>query len=308
VKTLVSAVIPAFNAAAVLPDAIESVLAQTHEPLECIVVDDGSTDATAAVARRYEPRVRVIEVENGGVAAARNRGLAAATGGYVGFLDADDAWAPRKVERLLAALQGSPRAGLAYCTLQQVDERLRPLGRVRVPDPGQVAHNALLAEGPVISAIFGLMPVPLLRELGGFDEWLSTGADTDLTCKIAREREIVGVDEPLTLWRQHDGQMHRDPDLLRDDHLVILHRYLEGERPLAEYVPLRDRAYANLYLMLAIAYQREGRRRDFGRYLARALRRDPGRVAQRLAELTLERKLRPAWRRLRAAAPSPRPV
>jgi glycosyltransferase involved in cell wall biosynthesis len=290
---LVSAVIPAYNAEATLGTAIESVLAQTHQPIECIVVDDGSTDATATVAHRYEPQVKVLEVKNGGVAAARNGGVEVARGEYVGFLDADDAWAPTKVERLLARLRESPGAGLAYCSLQMVDDEMQPLGVVRVPDPGDVARNALLAEGPVITAIFGLVPTTVLKAAGGFDERLSTGADTDLTCKIARAHEIVGIDEPLTLWRQHEGQMHRNPDLLRDDHLIILRRYLEGERPLTEYVPLRDRAYANLYLMLAIAYQREGRRRDFARYLGWALRRDPVRVARRLGELVLHQKLKP---------------
>ena len=154
----------------------------------------------------------------------------------------------------------------------------------------------MLLEGPIITAIFGLIPMPVLERLGGFDERLSTGADADLTCRIARDHEIVGVDEPLTLWRQHGDQMHRRPDLLRDDHLAILRRFLEGEEPLEEFLPLRDRAYANLYLMLAIAYQREGRAEDFRRYLGWALRRDPRRVAQRLAELAWERKVRPLWR------------
>lgn len=294
---LVSAVIPAYNAEATLAEAIESVLAQTHREIECIVVDDGSTDATAEIARRYGPAVTLVEEGNRGVAAARNRGLEVASGDYVGFLDADDAWVPTKVERLLAALEGRPEAGLAYCTLQMVDDDLRPLGEVRVANPRDVARNALLAEGPVITAIFGLIPTRVLRGLGGFDERLSTGADTELTCRIARRHAIVGVDEPLTLWRQHGGQMHRRPDLLRDDHLVILRRFLDGEEAIEEYVPLRDRAYANLYLMLAIAYQREGRWADFGRYLGWALRRDPGRVAARLAELVWERKLKPAWGR-----------
>ena len=302
---LVSAVIPAYNAEATLSDAIESVLSQTHRgKVECIVVNDGSSDATGDIARSYEPNVKVTNAENVGVAAARNRGVAAASGDYIGFLDADDAWAPRKIEQLLAALKDAPDAGLAYCTIQKVDEDLRPIGTVRVSDPRNLARNALLLEGPVITAIFGLIPMSVLRTLGGFDERLSTGADAELTCKIARSYRIVGVDEPLTFWRQHDGQMHRKPDLLRKDHLTILHRFLDGETALEEYIPFRNRAYANLYLMLAIAYQREGRARDFRRYLALAIRRDPGRVLERLTELTLERKLRPHWERLLRRRPS----
>ena len=298
-EPLVSAVIPAYNAEAVVGTAIDSVLGQTHRPVECIVVDDGSTDATADVARAYGSAVTVIETPNRGVAAARNGGLVAARGEYVGFLDADDAWAPTKVERLLAELRSAPDAGLACCALLRVDEKLGPLDEIPLPDPAALPRNALLLEGPVITAIFGLIPARVLAEVGGFDERLSTGADAELTCRIARSHRIVGTPEALSLWRQHGAQMHRDPDLLRDDHLVSLRRFLEGDEALAEYVPLRDRAYANLYLMLAIAYQREGRWGDFRRYLGWALRRDPVRVGGRLAELVWERKLLPTANRLR---------
>jgi glycosyltransferase involved in cell wall biosynthesis len=293
-EALVSAVIPAFNAETVVETAIGSALAQTHRPIECIVVDDGSTDATAATARAHGQAVTVIETPNRGVAAARNRGIAAAEGEYVGFLDADDAWAPTKVEELLGSLRRAPDAGLACCSLLRVDERMRRVGQVPLPDPGAFARNALLLEEPVISAIFGLIPARVLDEVGGFDERLSTGADVDLTCRIAARHRIVGTPEPLSLWRQHSAQMHRDPDLLRDDHLVILRRFLEGEEPLGECLPLRDRAYANLYLTLAIAYRAEGRWADCRRYLGWALRRDPVRVGERLAELVWARLTRPS--------------
>jgi glycosyltransferase involved in cell wall biosynthesis len=225
VKALVSAVIPAFNP-----------------------VDDGSTDATAEIARRYEPRVRVLKVENGGVASARNRGLAAAD--YVGFLDADDAWAPRKGERLL-------------------------------------------------TAILGLVPAPVLREVGGFNGRLWTGADADLTCKIARAHEIGGVDEPLTLWRQHGAQMHRATRTCCAPTTWA---------PCGASPRARNRCATaptpTSYLMLAPPYQREGHWGDFRRYLGWAVRRDLARVATRLGELVLERTLRPAWERLRPGGPA----
>jgi glycosyltransferase involved in cell wall biosynthesis len=291
---LISAVIPAFEAGDTLGTAIESVLAQTHRPIECIVVDDGSRDGTAAVARAFGQSVTVIVTGNRGVAAARNRGIAAAKGEYIGFLDADDAWAPTKAERLLAKLRHAPDAGLACCALLKVDEELQPLDRIPLPDPAALGRNALLLEGPVITAIFGLIPAAVLAELGGFDERLSTGADADLTCRIARRHRIVGTTEALSLWRQHGAQMHRDPDLLRDDHLVILQRFLDGDEPLTELLPLRDRAYSNLYLMLAIAYEREGRWADSRRYLGWALRRDPARVFERLTQLAWGRLTKPS--------------
>src|SRR3954469_10276808 len=96
----VSVVIPAYNAAQTVGTAVDSVLAQTFADLELIVVDDGSRDDTAAVVRaRDAPRGKLVRSSNQGVAAARNRGLALASGAFVAFLDADDAWQPTKLER-----------------------------------------------------------------------------------------------------------------------------------------------------------------------------------------------------------------
>jgi glycosyltransferase involved in cell wall biosynthesis len=93
----VSVVIPAYNAASVLPRAIESVLGQTSRPEEVIVVDDGSTDNTAQVATQYGPSITYIRQDNAGASAARNRGIAEATGEWIAFLDSDDEWLPPKL-------------------------------------------------------------------------------------------------------------------------------------------------------------------------------------------------------------------
>src|SRR5690348_10269988 len=97
----VSVVIPAFNAAEYIGQAIDSVLAQTHQPIEIIVVDDGSTDQTAQIAAAYPAPVRVLRKPNGGPASARNMGIAAATGSWIALLDADDRWLANKLERQL---------------------------------------------------------------------------------------------------------------------------------------------------------------------------------------------------------------
>src|SRR3954452_15003770 len=105
VRPLVSAIIPAHNAERFLAAAIDSVLAQTYQPIECIVVDDGSTDGTPAVARSYGDRIRLIPQEQRGVSAARNRGAAEARGELLAFLDADDRWLPERVERQARELE-----------------------------------------------------------------------------------------------------------------------------------------------------------------------------------------------------------
>src|SRR3954451_23081406 len=103
-SVLVTAVIPAYNAEKFIADAIESVLAQTYEPIECIVVDDGSTDGTADVVRRYEPPVRLVQQANQKVSKARNYGAELSAGELLGFLDADDLWRAERVERQWEAI------------------------------------------------------------------------------------------------------------------------------------------------------------------------------------------------------------
>ncbi len=104
----ISVVIPAYNAAAFVGEAVASVLGQTRQPDEIIVVDDGSTDGTAALVRRTYPSVIVLEQPNSGVSIARNNGLDAARGDWVAFLDADDVWAPTKLERQWARIAAGP--------------------------------------------------------------------------------------------------------------------------------------------------------------------------------------------------------
>ena len=105
---LVSVVIPAYNCERYLGRAIRSVLAQTYPRIECIVVDDGSTDGTAEVIDRFGSAVRAIRQENGGAAAARNAGIRTATGRYIAFLDADDYWLRNKLELQIHILEKNP--------------------------------------------------------------------------------------------------------------------------------------------------------------------------------------------------------
>jgi glycosyltransferase involved in cell wall biosynthesis len=112
---LVSVVIPAHNAERFIDEAIDSVLEQAHQRLEVVVVDDGSTDGTAARVRAYGDQVRYVHQTNAGVGAARNRGLALAAGDYIAFLDADDVWHPEKLEVELEIAARNPESGLIAC-------------------------------------------------------------------------------------------------------------------------------------------------------------------------------------------------
>ena len=135
--TIVSAIIPTYNRAHLVTEAIDSVLAQTYPHIEVIVVDDGSTDDTMARLAPYGSRIRVIRQENAGPAAARNKGIAASSGGLVAFLDSDDLWLPAKIERQVRLLQ---KAGTSIpCCLCNINMRWEPKRTRFIRDRGPEA-------------------------------------------------------------------------------------------------------------------------------------------------------------------------
>ncbi|KAA9013014.1 glycosyltransferase family 2 protein [Sphingobium limneticum] len=144
-EQLVSIVIPAFNGASTIDETLRSVRSQSHRALEIIVVDDGSRDNTAAIVTAHaavDPRIRLIRIANGGVAAARNRGWQEARSDLIAFVDADDLWAPDKIARQLEAMAAAgPQCGLVYCWHAKIDvnshvtdNRERPMREGRVLD------------------------------------------------------------------------------------------------------------------------------------------------------------------------------
>src|SRR5260221_625524 len=125
----VGVVVPMHNAERTIAATLTSICAQTHRSLDIVVVDDGSTDGSTAIVdawRRRDPRVRVVQQANAGVAAARNAGATAARASLLAFIDADDLWAPTKIACQLAALgEGGPEAGLAYCWFASINQQDR---------------------------------------------------------------------------------------------------------------------------------------------------------------------------------------
>lgn len=193
----VSVVIPCYNAERYLARAVESVLAQTRPADEVIVVDDGSTDGSAALARGFGGTVRAVSQPNGGVAVARNQGLALARGRWVAFLDADDEWFPHKLERQVAALEASPDLRWCACNAELVAEGGRRPGHV---EPAArrwlAAHGSLRYFDVAVWQVFHqtsgmLVEAELMRALGGFDAALRGPEDVDLWCRLALEAPAI---------------------------------------------------------------------------------------------------------------------
>ena len=207
-----SAVIPVHNGSRFVADSIRSVLGQTAPVLECIVVDDGSTDGTADVLASFGDRIVVVRQDRLGVAAARNAGMEKAGGDYFAFLDADDIWFPGKIAAQLAALASRPEAGAAFTCFVLTDEHLA-WRRVVVHSGGpRSLRRAFLGYSPGLGFSFtGLVHRTVVDEAGGFDDRLSTCADVDFWHRLSTVRPVIGVRRPLAAYRQHPyGQMHLD--------------------------------------------------------------------------------------------------
>lgn len=216
---LVSVVIPAYNVASHIAEAIESVLAQDYPDLEIIVVDDGSSDDTADVVASRFPRVHLIRKANGGAASARNVGIRSARGQYVAFLDADDIWLPGKLSAQVGYMKAHPGVQMV-CTgfAQWVSDEHGVFGDPldTVPDQegiaidaidtarsGWVYHKLLLSNFVWTTTV--MMSRPLIERIGLYDESLRLGQDYEYFLRASRETEIHRLARIFALYRQHAG-------------------------------------------------------------------------------------------------------
>lgn len=206
----VSVIIPTFNRVALVGEAITSVLSQLSDDDELIVVDDGSSDATGVELRRcFGDQIRVITTPNRGVAAARNRGVAASHGMLLAFLDSDDMWLPGKLAAQQAYLAAHPQA--AICHTEEIwvrnGRRVNHCAHHRKPS-GWIFLDSL--QRCLVGASTVLMRRDLFERCGGFDESLPACEDYDLWLRISRETPMWLIDEPLVLKRGgHADQLSR---------------------------------------------------------------------------------------------------
>lgn len=249
--SLVSIIIPAYNQAHYLGRAIQSALAQTHSDLEVIVVDDGSTDDTAAVAQGFaDPRLRYVYQVNRGLSAARNTGLRHASGDFVSFLDSDDQFLPHKLELLLAELERYPEAGLAAGQAIPVDPDGQPIGQVFAKGlPAEAAHWLL---GNPLHVGSVLLRRAWQTRVGYFDESLRSYEDWDLWLRLARAGcPMRWVAQPVSLYRFHPAQMTRDGRQMTTATFAVLDKVFADPSLPESWQRLRARAYSNAHLRAA---------------------------------------------------------
>jgi glycosyltransferase involved in cell wall biosynthesis len=235
--TTVSVIIPCYNHAAFLEDAIRSVRLQSWRPSELIVVDDGSSDNSAAVACEF-PEVRLIRQTNQGLSAARNVGLRASSGDIVIFLDADDVLLPGAIAAAVETLDASRDAMMAFGRLELMDVAGRPLQNP-VPRVTANFYEEFLRRNYIRTPAMAAFRRATFDLVGTFDSTCSPSADYDLYLRIALRFPIAVHETLVARYRQHAGSMSRNARMM----LPATVRVLKRQRQTARRLPALRAAY-----------------------------------------------------------------
>lgn len=242
-KALVSAIIPTYNRADLICEAVDSVLGQTYPHVEVIVVDDGSTDNTMETLARYGNKIRVIRQTNAGPSAARNRGIKAANGEIVAFLDSDDLWLPTKLQRqanILMRADKSVPCCLCNATMRYTNGDEKRSFALALLNP-QYAEGLWLNVAQMLSTrfIFFNQAVAIRREaidkVGLFDESLLLLEDYDMALRMAFAGPWAYINDPLIIWRSgtHNSlglHAEKDRSQLRECYRVLHEKILKNQR------------------------------------------------------------------------------
>lgn len=230
----VTAIIPVYNGAKFVSQAIESVLTQTFSDWEIVLVDDGSTDETRATVQPYIARAgemfRYVYQENQGLAAARNTAIRHARSDLLALLDADDVWEPDRLAHSVAALDGSPAAGLAHGKVIRMNA---DGGFIDIPPADPRYLNGKIAKHIYMRRAHIQCPTVTFRKacidaVGGFDRDLRATEDRDLWFRIAERFDVVFVDRVLARYRMSPNSMSRDLDRMRTAQLQFVKKHRGG--------------------------------------------------------------------------------
>jgi glycosyltransferase involved in cell wall biosynthesis len=219
-KPLVSIIIPVYNGARYVSEAIESALAQDYPNVEILVINDGSTDEgrTKGAVAPYLDRVRYFEKANGGVASALNLGIREMRGEYISWLSHDDLYRPDKISRQMARMAELGDDVILYTDFEVIDENARKLSSVRVPSGDPHNFRYVLTLHNYLHGCSLLIPRRCIEAVGSFDETLRTTQDYDLWFRLAARYSFWHMPEPLIFSRHHadQGTLRMQDTVLRE--------------------------------------------------------------------------------------------
>ncbi|EEF62373.1 glycosyltransferase family 2 protein [Pedosphaera parvula] len=279
---LVSAIIPTYNRARTIGSTLESVLSQTWKELEVIVVDDGSTDDTAAVVAGYGDRVRLIRQRNQGPSVARNTGIKASKGEIVSFLDSDDSWLPEKTARQVNLMQRTAGFGVECCvcnarmvyatqTINSFDVAdLRPESPEGVwTNPAQVLMDRFLFFNQVVA-----VRRELLERTGYFREDLRIMEDYDMAMRLSLSGPWGYIAEPLVIW-QGGAENSLSQGVSQVDACLQTFQILNDLKSSSQWGPLLPKHLLHRRMRVlkhrGVAFQLSGQSRPLNRWLGKLL-------------------------------------
>ena len=265
-----SVIIPLYNKAPYVANAIGSVLSQTFTDFELIVVDDGSKDDSAPMAEKAiegHANCRLIRQENAGVSMARNNGVAASQGDYLCFLDADDWWAPTFLEEMSQLIEAFPEAGIYGTSYTIVNEtkhktRVSPIGVASDFKQGYINYCQVYAKTLAMPLWTGAVCIPrgIFDEMRGFPKGIKLGEDFLLWIRIALKYKVAFLNKPLAYYNQDVDAINRGVHEMRydPDSFMTFHfdQFVEEERTNADLKVLLDkiRVYTLLRFRMVNAY------------------------------------------------------
>ena len=267
-STLISVVIPLYNKESSIATALDSVLAQTYQDFEVVVVDDGSTDKSASIVEQYaDPRIRLIRQENAGVSAARNKGIAEAKGVYVAFLDADDEWLPEFMEEIVA-LQNEYPACRAQATNYRISSQGETTSTILRKIPFKNMHGVLTnyfevasCSNPPVCSICVCIERRLLNEIGGFPLGIKSGEDLLTWARIAVHTDWAYSLRPLSQYNCEQVSVKEAPTRVPQEvdvvgqELKTLWKNYPTVRGLRKYISLWHKMRSSMYMRLGYKKQ-----------------------------------------------------
>jgi glycosyltransferase involved in cell wall biosynthesis len=267
---LVSVIIPVYNGEQYISETIESVLNQTIENFELIIVNDGSTDGTLELLKKFQnkySKIKIIDKPNSGVSDTRNIGIIHSNGKYVALLDADDIWLKENLEKKITLLESEPDIDFVYSDMFEADENLKNIKEAPKGKGDNILKNILEWNGEVIPGPASNLVIrkkSLIKNSIKFHTKLSNIADQHFTSQLAKYCKGRYILEPLWIYRVRNNSMSKGMILMESD-CINLYKIYEEEGFFTGNIN-KNKCYSNMYLILAGSWWKNGKNKKKGIY------------------------------------------
>jgi glycosyltransferase involved in cell wall biosynthesis len=262
----VSVIIPAYNASKYIVETVQSVLSQTHQNFEIIIVNDGSKDNTLEIINTLasnDNRIKIIDKTNTGVSDTRNCGIKISTGEYLAFLDADDVWLEDSLKERLDIFNKDISIGLVHSDCQIINEFSIPQNIYYRGIEGYILIDLLRKRRCCIpTPSSALIKREVIQKIGEWDSLFSTSADHDFFLRIANKYKIGKVNKILFYYRIHPNNMHKNVAVMEKDIIGVFQK--ADKNDLFYSWVFKQKCFANLYLTIAGSWWVEGENKARG--------------------------------------------